>query len=551
MRSPQHSYFAGKNAGARAARGAIVALLDSDCEPVPEWLSMLTAPFADAGVSAVAGCTRYTGTSFHAWTFAVPDFSIVVGDKSGEASAFHLNNSAFRRETLLTHPLDARIRRDGGCVLLYHELRAAGARIMYAPQARVFHGLDFAQRGLLKKHFNRGFDGVTVYRADERAVLRGTRLFRRFGALALIAFAGRRILVDWLRLIRNYDQMGISPVTIPYFAAVSVATRLIALTGGLTAVFRTGHATLDDDGGVEVRDVAARRHDRLPRVDRLGVQLATSAGCGLGLCSKRQSRALRRKHRRPPAVDSRRRTAARSIQKLVARAQAASNQRSNSSTSSHRCSFPFPYARPAVAINERLLTRAVRRWIGSTDAKPLIVITFLPTPLARAVIRSLKPDLAVYYCADRFVETSAQAAKLRESEPLLLARGRSGTDDVARLAENRGVDRETRRVSAVRCTVRRIRARPACRDGPGPRIRRLDGPIIGFTGTLRNEIDVAMLTEVARLAAGSELCLRRSGRRPTCAVLPLVRMSAFSAAVPMTTSSSTPQASTPASSPTS
>jgi GT2 family glycosyltransferase len=244
VRSPQHSYFAGKNAGARAARGAIVALLDSDCEPVPEWLSMLTAPFADTGVSAVAGCTRYTGTSFPAWTFAVPDFSIVVGDKLGEASAFHLNNSAFRRETFLTHPLDARIRRDGGCVLLYHELRAAGARIMYAPQARVHHGLDFAQRGLLKKHFNRGFDGVTVYRADEHEVLRGTRLFRRFGALALIAFVPRRIVIDWLRLIRNYKQMGISPATIPYFAAVTVATRLIALTGGLTAVFRTGRAPL-------------------------------------------------------------------------------------------------------------------------------------------------------------------------------------------------------------------------------------------------------------------------------------------------------------------
>jgi glycosyltransferase involved in cell wall biosynthesis len=244
VRSPQHSYFAGKNAGARAARGAIVALLDSDCEPVPDWLSMLTAPFADAAVSAVAGCTRYTGTSFHAWTFAVPDFSIVVGDESGEASAFHLNNSAFRRESFLTHPLDARIRRDGGCVLLYHELRAAGARIMYAPRARVSHGLDFAQRGLLKKHFNRGFDGVTVYRADERAVLRGTRLFRRFGALALIAFVPRRIAIDWLRLIRNYGQMGIPPAAIPYFAAVSAATRLVALAGGLTAVFRFGRAAL-------------------------------------------------------------------------------------------------------------------------------------------------------------------------------------------------------------------------------------------------------------------------------------------------------------------
>jgi cellulose synthase/poly-beta-1,6-N-acetylglucosamine synthase-like glycosyltransferase len=244
VQSPQHSYPAGKNAGAQAARGAIVALTDSDAEPAPEWLSMLTAPFADPGVSGVAGYTRYTGTSLQAWTFAVPDFSIVVGDEFGNASAFHLNNVAFRRDALLAHPLDTRIRRDGSCVLLYHQLRAHGARIMYAPEARVRHGLDFASRGLFAKHFNRGFDGVTVYRADHGCVIRGTRLFRRFGAFALIAFAGRRILLDWIRLIRNYKQMGISPFTIPYFAAVGTATRLIALTGGITAVLRFGHATL-------------------------------------------------------------------------------------------------------------------------------------------------------------------------------------------------------------------------------------------------------------------------------------------------------------------
>jgi len=242
--SPQRNYFAAKNAGARAARGSIVALIDGDCVPEPGWLAMLTAPLADAEVSAVAGATRYTGTSLNAWTFSVPDFAVVVSDKSGAASAFNINNCAIRRELLLANPLDARIRRDGGCFLLYHQLRAAGARIVYVPQARVHHGLDFARKGFVKKHFNRGFDGVNVYRADDHGVLRGTRLFRRFGGLALIAFAGRRIVIDWLRLIRNYKQMGISPVTIPYFAAVMAATRLIALTGGLTAVLRFGHATL-------------------------------------------------------------------------------------------------------------------------------------------------------------------------------------------------------------------------------------------------------------------------------------------------------------------
>jgi len=162
--------------------------------------------------------------------------------------------------------------------------------------------------------------------------------------------------------------------------------------------------------------------------------------------------------------------------------------------------LPFPYARPAVAINERLLTRTIRRWIRSADAKPLIVITFLPTPLARAVIRSLKPDLAVYYCADRLVETSAQAARLRQSEPLLVA------EAGLVLTTSHGLQKTAvsiaRRVEYLQCGVRSAAFANARRDATNrpPALDGLAGPIIGFTGTLRDQIDVALLTEAAALA---------------------------------------------------
>jgi glycosyltransferase involved in cell wall biosynthesis len=162
--------------------------------------------------------------------------------------------------------------------------------------------------------------------------------------------------------------------------------------------------------------------------------------------------------------------------------------------------LPFPYARPAVAINERLLMHALRRWTRLTDAKPLIVITFLPTPLAHAVIRSLKPDLAVYYCADRLVETSAQAAKLRQSEPQLLA------EAGLVLTTSHGLQKTAasiaRRVEYLPCGVRSAvfaRARRERTNRPSA-FYGLAGPVIGFTGTLRDQIDVAMLTEVAGLA---------------------------------------------------
>lgn len=232
--SPASNYFAAKNAGAAAAAGDIVALIDGDCEPAADWLERLLAPF-DPQVVAVAGRTRYTGASLAARTFSVPDFANVLADEKGLASGILINNVAFRREVFLAHPLDARIRRNGGCFLLFHQLRAAGARILYEPRAVVAHGPDYGGLGFLRKHFDRGYDGVTVYRLDDDGVLRGTRLFRRLGAPALVAIVGRRIVFDWLRMLRHRRQIGIPFIALPYFGAVAVATRLIELAGGLTA----------------------------------------------------------------------------------------------------------------------------------------------------------------------------------------------------------------------------------------------------------------------------------------------------------------------------
>jgi glycosyltransferase involved in cell wall biosynthesis len=228
--APAANYFANKNAGAAVAGGDIIALVDSDCVVAPDWIEMLVARF-EPGVVAVAGYTRYTGHSLGARTFSVPDFGYVAG--KDEASGFNLSNVAFRRSVLLAHPLDARIRRDGGCYSLFHRLRAEGARILYEGRAIVVHGVD--RGGYIRKHFNRGYDGVSVYRLDETATLRGTRLFRRLGALALPPITARRIVVDWIRLVRLRRQMNISLLAVPYYAAVDVMTRLIELAGGLKA----------------------------------------------------------------------------------------------------------------------------------------------------------------------------------------------------------------------------------------------------------------------------------------------------------------------------
>jgi glycosyltransferase involved in cell wall biosynthesis len=234
--SDASNYFAAKNAGAAASSGEVIALLDGDCVPSPDWLEVLLSRLVD-GVDVVAGCTRYEGASMTAKTFSIPDFAYVLADEDG-ASGFNINNVAFRREVLLTHPFDERIRRNGGCYFLFHQLRAAEARVVYEPRARVAHGLDIRGLGFIRKHFDRGYDGAIVYRLDDQAVLRGTRLVRRGGAAALIAIYGRRLVVDWIRMLRHRRQIGIPLVALPYFGAVAATTRSIELAGALTATIR-------------------------------------------------------------------------------------------------------------------------------------------------------------------------------------------------------------------------------------------------------------------------------------------------------------------------
>ena len=228
------NYFAEKNAGVAAARGEIVAFLDADCVPDERWLEALVDGIA-AGADMTTGGTRYAGDSLSARTFSVPDFGTVVDD-GGVASGIMLNNVACRREIALRYPLDARIGRNGGCYLLYHQLVAAGARMHYQPRAIIAHALDVDRLGFVRKHFDRGYDSITVYRCDETFALRGTRFFRRFGPLALVALTSRRVVMDWRRLARTRVQIGISTLQLPYYAAVMVMTRAIELCGGMTAM---------------------------------------------------------------------------------------------------------------------------------------------------------------------------------------------------------------------------------------------------------------------------------------------------------------------------
>lgn len=56
--TPRARPAAARNAGIRAASGAIICCTDADCAPHPDWLQQLTKPFDDGAVAACKGTYR-------------------------------------------------------------------------------------------------------------------------------------------------------------------------------------------------------------------------------------------------------------------------------------------------------------------------------------------------------------------------------------------------------------------------------------------------------------------------------------------------------------
>ena len=162
--------------------------------------------------------------------------------------------------------------------------------------------------------------------------------------------------------------------------------------------------------------------------------------------------------------------------------------------------LPFPYSRLACRFNSEVLLRVVRRWVGERTGHPVIFMTFLPTLLARAIASGLDPSLVIYYCADRLPESSPGARHLLGPERALLAdadvvfTSSSGLLNTASEYAQRAV----LLTSGVRFhDFQRAREGAA---GPPTGLRGLRRPIVGYVGSVRNELDLALLARVARLA---------------------------------------------------
>ncbi len=158
---------------------------------------------------------------------------------------------------------------------------------------------------------------------------------------------------------------------------------------------------------------------------------------------------------------------------------------------------PLPYSRIAQWINRTLLLSALRRWMRAASFHNPIVWTFLPTPLARAIMRELDPIITVYYCIDDLASSSRGARRIATSEEQLF-----GEVDLVFVTSEKLRQRASRFSERVHLFPFGVNyeafegVRMAADEVPAD-LRDLPHPVIGYVGGVHQWVDQPLVCAVA------------------------------------------------------
>jgi GT2 family glycosyltransferase len=153
---------AARNAGARIARGRLLAFTDDDCEPEPGWLEILGRTMAAGAEGALVGgrvVNALIRNRFASATQTLVDF-LVEHDSVNARPGRLLTSNNLCVPSVAFHELggfDPAFRGAGGedrefCLRWAH----GGRRAVYAPEAVVRHAHDLTLAGFLRQHYAYG-----------------------------------------------------------------------------------------------------------------------------------------------------------------------------------------------------------------------------------------------------------------------------------------------------------------------------------------------------------------------------------------------------------
>jgi len=169
--------------------------------------------------------------------------------------------------------------------------------------------------------------------------------------------------------------------------------------------------------------------------------------------------------------------------------------------------LPFPYSQVARWINRIILLRAIRRWMRATGFGRPIIWTFLPTPLARDLIRKLEPELIVYYCIDDLASSSPPARRIAQSEVEFFREADLVFVTSEKIRERAAEFSGRVHLFPFGVNFREFEQVRKASDGVPEEIRKLPHPLVGYVGGVHKWIDQGLLVTVAEQMSDASFVL--------------------------------------------
>ena len=191
---------AARNLGATLAKGRYLAFTDDDCRPAPNWLASLLTHLSGAkDTVAVGGCVinELKDDVFAASSQAIVDFLYDYFNSDREhATLLTSNNFSVPAAHFATSGgFDTAFTGAGGedrefCLRWCHR----GGRLVYAPDALVYHAHDMTLMSFIRQHLAYGYGG---------GVLRRCATTKGFGPIPLEPFSFYTSLLRYPRVMSH------------------------------------------------------------------------------------------------------------------------------------------------------------------------------------------------------------------------------------------------------------------------------------------------------------------------------------------------------------
>ena len=235
------SYYELKNRGARAVPEAdVIAFTDSDVRPARRWLSSIVGAI-EAGADVSVGLSRFRyGTGCGPddpllLAAALVTFGWIVGRPGADgwprAQGFLAHSVGFRASVFRDHPYRTDMGRACSSVLLFHDLVAAGRRVVLQPEQQAAHSFSWGW-WLRTFHFRVGYE---IYTQRRESTTDPSRWVARTSVLEPVLTMVWHFLADLPRWFRYARLLGVGPIRrvtlFPAVVALSAAAHGTEMAG--------------------------------------------------------------------------------------------------------------------------------------------------------------------------------------------------------------------------------------------------------------------------------------------------------------------------------